>query len=88
VLLISDDLQMQGLQRKVGTLDGALLGLRAGLDLLCIGNNLLDEQAQMEELALRIEEEAALDARLAQHLDQARDRIARRKATAKDAFRS
>jgi beta-N-acetylhexosaminidase len=55
-LLISDDLQMQGL-RKMMTLDAACRsGLEAGLDLLLIGNNLLDEQLAMAGLAAGMEQ--------------------------------
>jgi len=49
-LLISDDMQMQGL-RKMMTLQAACgSALEAGLDLLLIGNNLLDEQEAMAGL--------------------------------------
>ncbi len=82
VVLISDDVQMQGMQKKLSTQEGALAGLRAGLDLICIGNNLLDEQNQMMALAERITSEAAGDVRLAEHLVHATMRIAQRKVTA------
>jgi beta-N-acetylhexosaminidase len=50
-LLISDDMQMQGL-RKMMSLEAACgSALEAGLDLLLIGNNLLDEQLVMVGLA-------------------------------------
>ena len=49
-LLISDDMQMQGL-RKMMSLEAACgSALEAGLDLLLIGNNLLDEQQAMAGL--------------------------------------
>lgn len=81
-VLISDDLQMQGLQRKMATHQGAVAGLRAGLDLICIGNNLLDEQKRMPRVAEWIAEEAAEDATLAGHLEGALGRIAARKQEA------
>jgi beta-N-acetylhexosaminidase len=39
-LLISDDMQMQGLQKALGTPEASLQALNAGMDMLCIGNNL------------------------------------------------
>jgi beta-N-acetylhexosaminidase len=45
VVLISDDIQMQGIQKLFGTVDATLMGLDAGLDMIIIGNNMLpDEQ--------------------------------------------
>ena len=38
VLLLSDDLQMEGLQRRFATGEACRRGLAAGLDLLLIGN--------------------------------------------------
>jgi beta-N-acetylhexosaminidase len=81
-VLISDDLQMQGLQRKMSTAQGAVAGLKAGLDLICIGNNLLDEQKKMPKVAERIAEEAEQDAGLAEHLRRSSLRIADRKRRA------
>src|SRR4029078_7316279 len=40
-LLISDDLQMQGLQQALGTREASFQSLQARMDMLCIGNNLL-----------------------------------------------
>jgi len=46
-LLITDDMQMQGLQKALGTKEACLQSLRAGIDMLCIGNNLLDQEQEM-----------------------------------------
>ena len=48
-LLISDDMQMQGLQKALGTREAnlrsaSLRSLGAGMDMLCIGNNLFDQE--------------------------------------------
>ena len=43
-LLITDDMQMQGLQKALGTREASLQSLRAGMDMLCIGNNLFDQE--------------------------------------------
>jgi len=50
-LLITDDMQMQGLQKALGTRAASLQSLRAGIDMLCIGNNLFDQEAEMPGIA-------------------------------------
>ncbi len=50
-LLITDDMQMQGLQRALGTRQASLQSLQAGMDMLCIGNNLLDQEQEMAAIA-------------------------------------
>lgn len=50
-LLITDDMQMQGLQMALGTRAASLQSLRAGIDMLCIGNNLLDQEMEMAGIA-------------------------------------
>jgi len=50
-LLITDDMQMQGLQKALGTRAAGLRALAAGIDMLCIGNNLFDEEAEMTDIA-------------------------------------
>lgn len=63
-LLVTDDMQMQGLQKALGTRAACLQSLRAGIDLLCIGNNLLDQEAEMAGIAEAVEQavhKAALD---------------------------
>lgn len=55
-LLITDDMQMQGLQKALGTGAACLQSLRAGIDMLCIGNNLLDQEGEMAGIAEAIEQ--------------------------------
>lgn len=50
-LLITDDMQMQGLQRAMGTREASLRSLKAGIDMLCIGNNLFDQEQEMAAIA-------------------------------------
>jgi beta-N-acetylhexosaminidase len=50
-LLITDDMQMQGLQKALGTCEAGLQSLQAGIDMLCIGNNLLDQEQEMAGIA-------------------------------------
>ena len=44
-------MQMQGLQKALGTKAASLQSLRAGMDMLCIGNNLLDQEQEMSGIA-------------------------------------
>ena len=46
-LLVTDDLQMEGLRRLAPLEDACLRGLRAGVDLLCVGNNLAYDEAEV-----------------------------------------
>lgn len=55
-LLITDDMQMQGLQKALGTREASLQSLKAGIDMLCIGNNLLDQEQEMAGIAEAIEQ--------------------------------
>ncbi|WP_291856601.1 glycoside hydrolase family 3 N-terminal domain-containing protein [Bradyrhizobium sp.] len=50
-LLITDDMQMQGLQKALGTREACLRSLKAGIDMLCIGNNLFDQEQEMAGIA-------------------------------------
>lgn len=54
-LLISDDMQMQGLQKALGTRSAGLQSIKAGIDMICIGNNLIDQEQEMSGLAEDIE---------------------------------
>lgn len=78
-LLITDDLQMQGLQGAATTADAVFAALEAGLDLLCIGNNLLAQSGECLEIARALAERGERDAALAARLDTARERVAARK---------
>src|SRR6267143_6954792 len=50
-LLITDDMQMQGLQKALGTREASLQSLKAGIDMLCIGNNLFDQEEELVGIA-------------------------------------
>lgn len=79
-LLVTDDLQMQGLRAVCGTPEAAIRALRAGVDLLCIGNNLRAEEEACAGLAEAVEARAREDAVLRAALAAARRRVAARKA--------
>lgn len=51
VLLVTDDLQMGGLQAFCPTVEGGLRAVEAGVDLVCIGNQMRDERDACFELA-------------------------------------
>ena len=55
-LLITDDMQMQGLQKALGTAAASFQSLRAGIDMLCIGNNLFDQETEMAAIAEAVEQ--------------------------------
>ncbi|MBI5322886.1 glycoside hydrolase family 3 N-terminal domain-containing protein [Bradyrhizobium sp.] len=55
-LLITDDMQMQGLQKALGTRAASLQSLRAGIDMVCIGNNLFDQEMEMAGIARAVEQ--------------------------------
>ncbi len=80
VLLITDDLQMQGLQAICTTEAASLRALKAGVDLLCVGNNLLDQQDECFRAAEQLRRGAQADPALATRLASARGRIRSRKA--------
>ena len=77
LLLISDDLQMEGLRRCCTLEQACVRGIDAGLDLLCIGNNLRYEESAAAASAAAVEH--ALDARV---LDRAIARVRERKQRA------
>ena len=87
-LLISDDLQMQGLQQACPTLEACERAVRAGIDLLCLGNNLLDQEEVCEEAARNLAARAREDAALRARIEEARARVAARKRWAAGVLRA
>jgi beta-N-acetylhexosaminidase len=79
-LLITDDMQMQGLQKALGTRAASLRALAAGIDMLCIGNNLFDEEAEMTDIAEAVERALGEEALDAAAIAGSIDRVRRRKA--------
>ena len=53
-LLITDDMQMQGLQKALGTPAASLQAIAAGMDMICIGNNLFDQEQEMAGIAAAV----------------------------------
>jgi len=79
-LLISDDMQMQGLQKALGTRLAGLQSLRAGMDMLCIGNNLFDQEREMADLAAAIEVQMHNETIDRSAVERSVDRVRKRKA--------
>lgn len=79
-LLITDDMQMQGLQKALGSREASLQSLQAGMDMLCIGNNLLDQEQEMAGIAEYIEENLREGILSASVIEQSIARVEARKA--------
>jgi beta-N-acetylhexosaminidase len=79
-LLITDDMQMQGLQKALGTREASLQSLKAGVDMLCIGNNLLDQEQEMAAVAEYVEQNLRDGTLSGPAIAQSIARVARRKA--------
>lgn len=75
VIFISDDIQMQGMQKIYGTVDAALLGLKAGLDMIIIGNNMLADEENVFKAVEKIIEECKQDSTFAEKLSKSESRI-------------
>jgi beta-N-acetylhexosaminidase len=80
-LLITDDIQMQGFQAFCPTLEGSLRAIEAGIDLVCIGNNLRSEAGQCSQVAEQLEARAAENSGFRAKIEDAIGRIAIRKDT-------
>jgi beta-N-acetylhexosaminidase len=83
-LLITDDMQMQGLQKGLGTREACLQSLKAGIDMLCIGNNLLDQEQEMAATAEYIIENLRDGFLSASAIEQSIARVGERKALLAD----
>jgi len=79
-LLITDDMQMQGLQKALGTREASLQSLKAGMDMLCIGNNLFDQEQEMAAIADYVEQSLRDKTLSGSAIEKSIARVARRKA--------
>jgi beta-N-acetylhexosaminidase len=79
-LLITDDMQMQGLQKALGTKEAGLQSLKAGIDMLCIGNNLSDQEQDMAAIAEYVEQSLRDGILSRPAIEQSIARVGRRKA--------
>ncbi|MCK1514539.1 glycoside hydrolase family 3 protein [Bradyrhizobium sp. 190] len=79
-LLITDDMQMQGLQKALGTREASLQSLKAGMDMLCIGNNLFDQEQEMAGIAEDVEQSLRDKTLSGSAIEKSIARVAKRKA--------
>ncbi|MCA6118804.1 glycoside hydrolase family 3 protein [Bradyrhizobium sp. WSM 1738] len=79
-LLITDDMQMRGLQKALGTREASLQSLQAGMDMLCIGNNLFDQEQEMAGTAEYILENLRDGILSGSAIEQSIARVGERKA--------
>ena len=79
-LLITDDMQMQGLQKALGTREAILQSLKAGIDMLCIGNNLFDQEQEMAAIAEYVERSLCDKTLSGSAIEKSIARVAKRKA--------
>ena len=79
-LLVTDDMQMQGLQKAMGTREASLRSLKAGMDMVCIGNNLFDQEQEMATIAGYIEESLRDGILSGPAIEKSIARVGRRKA--------
>jgi len=79
-LLITDDMQMQGLQKALGTREAGLQSLKAGMDMLCIGNNLFDQEQEMAGIAEYVEQSLRDQTLSGAAIEKSITRVAKRKA--------
>ena len=79
-LLVTDDMQMQGLQKALGTREASLQSLKAGIDMLCIGNNLFDQEQEMAAIAEYVEQRLRDKTLSGSAIEKSIARVAKRKA--------
>jgi beta-N-acetylhexosaminidase len=79
-LLVTDDMQMQGLQKAMGTREASLRSLKAGMDMVCIGNNLFDQEQEMATIAGYVEESLRDGILPGPAIEKSIARVGRRKA--------
>src|SRR6478735_5479873 len=79
-LLVTDDMQMQGLQKALGTREASLQSLKAGMDMLCIGNNLFDQEQEMAAIAEYVEQSLRDMTLSGPAIEKSIARVAKRKA--------
>lgn len=78
--ILTDDLQMQGLQKLMSTGEACRRALRAGADLILIGNNMKDEQEQAAQFARDLRDACESDPLLRAHAEASIERTRRLKA--------
>jgi beta-N-acetylhexosaminidase len=78
--ILTDDLQMQGVQKLMSTGDACARAVRAGADLIIIGNNLKDEQKESESFARNLRLACEKDALMRSHAEASIQRMRKLKS--------
>lgn len=79
-MIISDDIQMQGLQHFYGSEEACKRGVSAGCDMIIVGNNMMDEEADKAfALAESLVKLAEKDSDFKNRIAEASARVRRRK---------
>ncbi|PPD17469.1 MAG: beta-N-acetylhexosaminidase, partial [Methylocystis sp.] len=73
--ILTDDLQMQGVQKLMSTGEACAKAVHAGADLILIGNNMKDEQDQAAEFARQLLSACAPDASIRAHAEASIKRV-------------
>jgi beta-N-acetylhexosaminidase len=79
-LIVTDDLQMAGLQKLSSTDEACRAAIRAGVDLLCLGNNLIDQEAACSGFAQKLLEALPRDPLLQRNFKESLTRLRQLKA--------
>jgi beta-N-acetylhexosaminidase len=73
--ILTDDLQMQGVQKLMSTGEACAKAVHAGADFILIGNNMKDEQEQAAAFARRLLSACTQDASMRAHAEASIKRI-------------
>lgn len=73
--ILTDDLQMQGVQKLMSTGEACVKAVRAGADLIIIGNNMKDEQEHAADFARNLRGACETDAMMQAHAEASIERI-------------
>jgi beta-N-acetylhexosaminidase len=78
-LLITDDLQMGGLQAVYGTVEASVRAVQAGVDLLCIANNQQERETEGFEVARELLQHTVTEPELNESVECAAQHVRARK---------
>jgi beta-N-acetylhexosaminidase len=78
--ILTDDLQMQGVQKQMSTGQACMKAVRAGADLIIIGNNMKDEQQHVAGFAHSLRSACEKDALMRAHAEASINRTRKLKS--------
>lgn len=86
-VVLTDDLQMQGVQKLMNTETACVRALEAGADVILLGHNMLDEQAKSVQFAWKVANAVESDPRCRANFEASLKRIQKMKAAAQHEHR-